>query len=80
MKVANKELKVAYKDININDVEDLHEDMTDLLEDADEINEVLGQAYGVPDDLDESDLMDGKTLYVRGRYSPNFVGRTRCAR
>jgi charged multivesicular body protein 5 len=59
MKAANKDLKKAYKDINIGDVEDLHDDMSDMLQDAEEINEVLGQAYGVPEDIDESDLMDG---------------------
>lgn len=40
MKAASADLKKGMKDININEVEDLHDDMTDLLEDADEINEV----------------------------------------
>ena len=34
-------------------------DMSDLLEDADEVNEIMGRAYGVPDELNEDDLMDG---------------------
>jgi charged multivesicular body protein 5 len=32
--------------------------MSDMLEDADEINEIMGRAYGVPEELDENDLMD----------------------
>lgn len=58
MKAASKELKVSMKQIKIDDIEDLHDDMTDMLEDADEMNEVLGRAYGVPEELDENDLMD----------------------
>ena len=32
MKSASKELKVGMKDIKIDDIEDLHDDMTDMLE------------------------------------------------
>jgi len=58
MKTTKTELKKAYKDIKISEVEDLHDDMNDLLEDADEIQDVLGRQYGVPEELDENDLMD----------------------
>mmetsp|Transcript_22628 Transcript_22628/g.31918 ORF Transcript_22628/g.31918 Transcript_22628/m.31918 type:complete len:223 (-) Transcript_22628:126-794(-) len=57
MKDAAKELKVAYKDIDIDDMEDLHEDMSEMLEQADEINEAMGRAYGVPDEVDEDELL-----------------------
>lgn len=58
MKNASKELAVGMKQIKIDDIEDLHDDMSDMLEDADEINEIMGRAYGVPDELNEEDLMD----------------------
>lgn len=58
MKDASKTLKTSMKEIKIDDIEDLHDDMSDMLEDADEINEVMGRAYGVPEELDENDLMD----------------------
>ena len=32
--------------------------MSDMLEDADEVNEIMGRSYGVPEALDEDDLMD----------------------
>ena len=32
--------------------------MSDLLEDADEINDILGRTYGVPENIDEEDLMN----------------------
>ncbi len=40
MKAASVDLKKGMKEIQISEVEDLHDDMADLLEDADEINEV----------------------------------------
>ena len=33
--------------------------MEDLLEQSNEIQEVMGRSYGVPDDLDEDDLQAG---------------------
>lgn len=59
MKVANKVLKTQYKSINISKVEDIQDEMEDLLEQANEIQEVMGRSYGVPDDLDEDDLQAG---------------------
>ena len=32
--------------------------MSDMLEDANEINDIMGREYGVPEALDEDDLMD----------------------
>jgi charged multivesicular body protein 5 len=45
------------KEMNIDEVEDLHDDMTDLMEDTNEIQDILGRSYGVPEELDETDLM-----------------------
>jgi charged multivesicular body protein 5 len=57
MKAANKELKaVIRKDLDINAVDDLADDMAELMEDFNEINEALGQNFATPDDLDEADL------------------------
>lgn len=58
MKDASKSLAAQYKSINISEVEDLHDDMDELLEQADEINEIMGRAYGVPDELDEDQLLE----------------------
>jgi len=58
MKDAQKSLKVDMKKVNISEVEDLHDDMNDLLEDADEINDIMGRSYGVPEELNEEDLMN----------------------
>lgn len=56
MKGASRQLQSEYKDFNIDDLEDLQDDMGEMLELADEINEVLGTAFGVPEDIDEEDL------------------------
>jgi charged multivesicular body protein 5 len=57
MKAANKELKaIIRKDLDINGVDDLADDMAELFDDFNEINEALGQNFSTPDDLDEADL------------------------
>jgi charged multivesicular body protein 5 len=58
MKSAQKELAKGIKEVNISEVEDLHDDMSDLLEDNDEIQEILGRQYGVPEAVDEDELLD----------------------
>ena len=70
MKDANKDLKKQFKQINIDQVEDMQEDMSDLLEQAEEIQSALGRSYNT-DDIDEADLEaeleameDDPTLFV----------------
>ena len=55
MKDANKALKKQFKAVNIDQVEDMQEDMSDLLEQAEEIQSALGRSYNT-DDIDEADL------------------------
>jgi charged multivesicular body protein 5 len=59
MKVAGKELKAAFKqpELNINDIENLQDQMADMMDMHQEIQDVLGQNFGVPDDIDEEELM-----------------------
>jgi len=56
MKHANKSMKKEMKKINIDDIEDIQDDIEDMLEQSNEIQETLGRAYGVPEDIDESEL------------------------
>jgi len=58
MKGTRDQLKKAYKDININEIENLHDDMSDLMDMSEEVNQIMGTAYGVPEDVDEDDLLD----------------------
>lgn len=60
MKTANKELKKQYGKIDINKLEDIHYEMEDLIESANEIQESMSRTYGVPDELDEADLQAGE--------------------
>jgi len=57
MKSTKDELKKAYKDMNINDIENLHDEMSDLMDMSEEVNEVMGQAYGVPDEIEDDELL-----------------------
>ncbi|KXJ14988.1 charged multivesicular body protein 5 [Exaiptasia diaphana] len=56
MKVGLKDMKKEFKNINIDQIEDLQDDMSDMMEQASEIQDALGRTYGLPDDIDESDL------------------------
>lgn len=44
--------------------QNIHYEMEDLLEQANEIQESLGRSYAVPDELDEADLEAGTCLIV----------------
>lgn len=60
MKEASKELKGQFKknkELNINYIDKMQDEMFDLMDMAGEINEAMGRSYDVPDDVDESDLM-----------------------
>ncbi|KAL3138143.1 hypothetical protein ABBQ38_005371 [Trebouxia sp. C0009 RCD-2024] len=60
MKAAGKELKAAFKqpELNINSIENLQDDMADMMDMHQEIQDVLGQNFGIPDDIDEDELME----------------------
>lgn len=57
MKAANVELKSTLrKDLNINDIDELADDMAELMDEFSEINEAMGRNFATPDDIDEADL------------------------
>lgn len=55
MRAGVKQMKQEYKNLNINEIEDIQDDMQDLMADANEVQEALSRSYGVPD-VDESEL------------------------
>ena len=56
MKAAGTQLKKQYKEINIDQIDDITDELADMMEDMNEVNEALGRSYGVQDDIDEADL------------------------
>ncbi|CAO3615680.1 unnamed protein product [Cunninghamella echinulata] len=56
MQSANKELKKQYKNVNLDKIDSLQDEMEDLLAQANEVQETLGRSYNLPDDIDEEDL------------------------
>jgi charged multivesicular body protein 5 len=56
MKESAKVLKKEMKKMDISSIEDLQDELADLYEDSNEIQEIMGRAYGVPEDIDEDDL------------------------
>jgi charged multivesicular body protein 5 len=41
------------QDLDVNRIEAMQDEMSDLMEQSNEIQDVLGRNYSVPDDLDE---------------------------
>ena len=57
MTSANKAMKKQYGKIDINKIERLQDEMSDLIESANELSEVMGRnVYDVGDGIDEEDL------------------------
>ncbi|KAI9481082.1 MAG: Snf7-domain-containing protein [Benjaminiella poitrasii] len=56
MQTANKEMKKQYKNVNLDKIDHLQDEMEDLMEQANEVQETLGRSYNLPDDIDEEDL------------------------
>ncbi|KAL9657060.1 hypothetical protein ABK040_002686 [Willaertia magna] len=57
MKFAAKTMKKQFKEVNIDKVEDLYDDMLDVMDDANDLQDVLSRSYDVPEDLDDTELM-----------------------
>ncbi|KAM0849159.1 hypothetical protein ACQ4PT_053909 [Festuca glaucescens] len=57
MKAANKELKGMMKTVKIEDIDNMQDEMTDLMDVSNEVQESLGRSYNIPDDVDEEELM-----------------------
>jgi len=56
MQIANKEMRKQYGKLDVDQIENIHYDMEDLLEQANEVQATLGRSYAVPDEIDEADL------------------------
>ena len=69
MRFGVKEMKKEYKKVNISAIEDLQDELEDMMEQANEVQEVMGRSYGVGDDIDEADLEAGKLLRVCSDFS-----------
>lgn len=56
LKASAGALKAASQQVDLDELEDLHDDIADLLVDAEEVNELLGRDYGVGAAVNEDDL------------------------
>nr|KAG5698720.1 hypothetical protein BaRGS_008494 [Batillaria attramentaria] len=55
MKVGVKDFKKAYKHVNIDQIENMQDELEDLMEQANEVQEVMGRSYGMPE-IDDDEL------------------------
>jgi charged multivesicular body protein 5 len=56
LKTTNKELRKQYGKVDIDKIERLQDEMTDLMDVGNEIQESLARSYDVPEDVDEAEL------------------------
>jgi charged multivesicular body protein 5 len=56
MTAGAKQLKAENQKLDIGQIEDMQDDLTDLFEDMEEIQEVMSRAYNCPEGLDDADL------------------------
>jgi len=73
MKTANVEMKKQFKKVSLDEIENIQDDMSELIDYSNEINETLGRNYATPD-VDESELEDelaalGEELELEGEAS-----------
>ncbi|KZT62318.1 charged multivesicular body protein 5 [Calocera cornea HHB12733] len=76
MRTANKELRKQYGKLDIDKIDAMHDELSDLLEQANEIQETMGRSYGVPDELDEADLeaeLDALSQEVEEEATPSYL-------
>ncbi|KAF0982346.1 hypothetical protein FDP41_011276 [Naegleria fowleri] len=57
MKSASKTMKKQLKEINIDKVEDLYDDIADHMEDFNDLQEVMSRNYQTPEEVDDEELM-----------------------
>ncbi|KAH7344772.1 Snf7 family [Rhizoctonia solani] len=82
MQTANKELRRQYGKVDVDKIESVHYDMEDLLEQANEIQEMMGRSYGVPEEVDEAELeaeLEALSAQLEEDETPSYlqdVGRT----
>jgi charged multivesicular body protein 5 len=56
MRETHTALKEQMGEFSVDDVDALHDDMEDMMLDSEEMNEILGRSYAIPDNIDEEEL------------------------
>lgn len=56
MKTTTKELKKQYGKVDVNKIERMQDELQELMDVGNEIQESIGRAYDVPEDVDEAEL------------------------
>eukprot|EP00127_Corallochytrium_limacisporum_P002268 Clim_evm56s109 gene=Clim_evmTU56s109 len=56
MKTGVKDMKKQFKNINIDKVDAVQDDLEDMLDQANEIQEALSRSYGLPEEIDDEEL------------------------
>lgn len=79
MKEASKNMKKELKSINMTKLEAEIDDMADYMEEFEELNETMSRSWGVPADVDETDLdaelagLDDEVFEEESEQVPDYL-------
>ncbi|RNF02119.1 SNF-7-like protein [Trypanosoma rangeli] len=57
LKDATRSLKREFRRVDLSKIENLQDELRDIYEDTQEVQDILGRAYDVPEDIDEEEMM-----------------------
>lgn len=72
MKSTTVALKSQVKQWNVDAVEEMQDELSEWMEEAKEMQEMLGRSYGVPEDIDESEL-EAELELLQGDWQDTFL-------
>jgi len=79
MKGANLSMKQQMKELNIDDLEDLQDELQDLFDQTNEIQEIMARSYEMPGDINEADLeqeLEDFQLDIEDEELPDYLTET----
>jgi len=76
IKGANAAMKQQFQELDIGEIEDLQDDLQEMLDEANEIQEIMSRSYEMPYDVDEADLeqeLMGLELDIGEEEIPSYL-------
>jgi len=76
IRAANTTMRSQFQEISIDDIEDIQDDLQEMLDEANEIQEIMSRSYEMPYDVDEADLeqeLMGLELDIGEEEIPSYL-------
>jgi charged multivesicular body protein 5 len=76
MRGANMAMKNQMKELNLDDLEDIQDELQDMFDQTNEIQEIMSRSYDMPGDINEADLeqeLQDFELDMSGEELPDYL-------